>query len=52
LRGGYRALAVTGIALPSAQIPNNFEDVFGVAQIDSNGSMILHGAFLGVEYNY
>ncbi len=51
-RLGYRALAVTGIAFPSAQVPNNFEDVYGVAQIDSNGSMILHGAFVGVEYNY
>lgn len=52
LIGGYRAVAVTGVALDTEQIPQYFGDVAGVRNIDSNGSLILHGAFGGLEVNY
>jgi hypothetical protein len=45
----YRAVALTGVALPGEQIPAFFGDYSGVGNIDSNGSMILHGAQLGLE---
>ena len=52
LYGGYRAVALTGVALPTNQIPADFSDVVGVANIKSNGSMILHGLQAGVELAY
>ncbi len=50
--GGYRAVAITGVALPTNQI---FPDVRGLQDVqivDSNGSLILHGGYLGVAYNF
>lgn len=52
LYGGYRAVALTGVALPTNQIPAQFSDVVGVASIKSNGSLILHGLQAGVEIAY
>lgn len=52
LRGGYRAIAISGIALPAGQIPRNFADIDGVANIDSGASTILHGAYAGAEYRW
>ncbi|MBN1851909.1 MAG: BBP7 family outer membrane beta-barrel protein [Pirellulales bacterium] len=50
--GGYRVIGVSGVALPSNQIPMYFADTAAVGVIDSNGSMILHGAQFGVELVY
>lgn len=50
--GGYRAVGITGLALSTNQIPDSFADIPGVQDIDSNGSLILHGAYLGAEYNW
>ena len=47
---GYRVMGATGIALAPAQIPANFAYLPGVAQVDSDGSLILHGAFAGLEF--
>lgn len=47
--GAYRAVAVTGVALSTEQVPIQFEDLAGAAFLDSNGSLILHGVQLGVE---
>lgn len=53
LTGGYRAVALTGVALSTNQIPlDNIWTVDSVRDIDSNGSVILHGAFAGVTFNY
>ncbi len=53
LTGGYRAVALTGVALSTNQIPlDNIWTVDSVREIDSNGSLILHGAFAGVTFNY
>jgi hypothetical protein len=52
LTGGYRAVALSGVALPTDQMPSNFSDIEGVAQIDSSGSMIVHGFLAGIECNF
>ena len=49
---GYRALAVTGVALPTNQIWHDLRGIQDVVQVDSNGSLILHGGYFGAEYNY
>lgn len=46
---GYRAIGISGVALAPDQIPYNFRDVVDVQRIDSNGSLILHGAYAGVQ---
>jgi hypothetical protein len=47
--GGYRALGVSGIALAPDQIPYNFTDTRDINRIKSNGSLILHGSYFGLE---
>ncbi|MCR9118174.1 MAG: BBP7 family outer membrane beta-barrel protein, partial [bacterium] len=52
LRGGYRAIAISGLALPGQQVPQFFSDIDGVADIDSGASTILHGAYAGAEFSW
>ena len=47
---GYRAVAITGVALSTDQIPQNFEDLQVVSSIQSSGQVILHGAYFGGEF--
>ena len=47
---GYRAIAITGLALVPNQIPYNWTDQMEINRINSNGSLILHGAYAGLEY--
>lgn len=47
---GYRAFAVTGVALPAEQIYPDLRGINDVEIIDSNGSLILHGGYAGLEY--
>ncbi len=49
---GYRAVAVTGVALPVAQIYHDLRGIQDVEQVNSNGSLILHGGYFGVEYTF
>ena len=51
-RAGYRVVGVSGIALSTNQIPNSFSDIEGVRNINSNGSLLLHGGYAGLELNY
>ncbi len=50
--GGYRALGITGVALAADQIPYNFSDSQDIARIKSNGSLILHGLYFGLEHSF
>ena len=52
IAAGYRALGVSGVALAPDQIPNNFSDRDDVCRIKSNGSLILHGSYFGVEHSF
>jgi hypothetical protein len=47
--GGYRALAITGIALADDQVPHYMAAENDWTDIDKSSSVILHGAFFGVQ---
>ncbi|MCA9120870.1 MAG: BBP7 family outer membrane beta-barrel protein [Planctomycetaceae bacterium] len=49
---GYRALAITGVALASDQIYPDLRGINDVANIDSSRGLILHGGYAGLEYNW
>ena len=49
---GYRAVGITGVALTTDQIPLYFADIGGVRNINSDGSLILHGGYFGIEFLY
>ena len=48
----YRAVVVTGVALADEQIPPYLADTIGLADIDSNAELVLHGAVAGLMFNY
>ena len=52
LNMGYRAVAITGVALPSGQIPLRFDDLAAVNDINTGDSLVLHGAYAGVGFNW
>jgi hypothetical protein len=53
VNAGYRAVAVNGVALTTSQVPVDFIGALdSIRAVDSSGSLILHGAFLGVDYCY
>jgi hypothetical protein len=53
IAGGYRAVALTGVALSTNQIPGDYLAALdSLRSVDSNGSLILHGAYAGLEFNY
>lgn len=49
---GYRVVAVTGVALADDQVPTFLNDVPEIERIESNGSLLLHGATAGLWFNY
>lgn len=49
---GYRAVGISGLALADDQIPAFLAAEMDWTDIDSNGSMILHGGFAGLEFRY
>ncbi|OHB66917.1 MAG: hypothetical protein A2V70_08780 [Planctomycetes bacterium RBG_13_63_9] len=51
-RIGYRLVAVTDVGLADEQIPVYVVDIPEIASIDHNSNLILHGAFVGLTYNY
>jgi hypothetical protein len=49
---GYRVMFATGIALADNQIPAYIVDIPEIADIDTNGDLVLHGAFAGVTVRF
>lgn len=49
---GYRVFGISGVALAPDQIPYNFTDLRETERINSNGSLILHGATVGMQYSF
>jgi len=47
---GYRATIATGIGLADHQIPPYVVDTPELANIDTNGQLVLHGGFAGLTY--
>ncbi len=52
LYGGYRVVAITGMGLADEQIPQFIIDIPEIADIDSNGSLVLHGAYFGATRSF
>lgn len=46
---GYRVVGATGIGLADNQIPIYVVDIPEIARIDTNGSLIVHGAMVGLK---
>ncbi len=49
---GYKAIAVTGVALSDNQIPHYLAAADEFQQINSSGSLVVHGGFAGLEFSY
>jgi hypothetical protein len=49
---GYRVMFATGIALADNQVPAYVVDIPEIADIDTNGDLVLHGAFAGVAIRF
>ncbi len=49
---GYRAVGVSGVALALDQIPSDFTYIPAIRDINSNGSLLLHGAYFGLEHGF
>ncbi len=52
LRAGYRVVAVTGVGLAEDQFPQYICDVPSLQHVEHSSSLVLHGAFLGLTYNF
>jgi hypothetical protein len=50
--GGYRVMAINGIALTDEQIPFLADDLNGIADIDRNSTLVLHGLMGGVTVSF
>lgn len=52
-RMGYRVIGISGVALSDNQIPHpDMDDYAGILDIDSNGSVLLHGGYAGLEFAF
>lgn len=52
VRGDYRIIGISGVALPTNQIYQDLRGIQDVALLARNGSLFLHGVFLGLEHVY
>jgi hypothetical protein len=50
LSAGYRAVAITGVALATDQIYPDLRGINDAYSVESNGSLILHGAYFGGQF--
>ena len=51
-RFGYRLVSVSGVALADEQISYQLHDLTSATQIQHTGDLILHGAFVGINWNF
>jgi len=49
---GYRAFAVTGVALAADQIPRDLRGVNDLPVVASDGSVVLHGGYANITFLY
>lgn len=48
----YRLVGVEGVALVEDQIPSDFSNLAQARRLDNSGSLVLHGAFIGVTCSF
>lgn len=46
---GYRLMAISGVALPADQIYHDLRGINDVEEIESDGALMLHGGYAGLE---
>ena len=49
---GYRIVGINGLALPTDQLAQSLESIATGTQVHSNGSILLHGIYVGLEYDF
>jgi hypothetical protein len=49
---GYRLVAATGMGLADHQFPNNVVDFAFLDTVKSNGNLLVHGAFAGLQIEF
>lgn len=52
LTGGYRVVAACGVATSDGQIPRDYNFNYYNGQTYADDCLILHGAYVGAEYNW
>lgn len=52
VNGGYRILAVTGVATSIGQRPGEYTTVASAGAVRADDSLFLHGAYVGIDYNW
>lgn len=52
LTAGYRVMGVTGMAFATDQIPASFAEAAEGQPVTADGSLIMHGAYIGVDWNF
>ncbi|MBT3890987.1 MAG: hypothetical protein HN617_02455 [Planctomycetaceae bacterium] len=52
LTAGYRVMGVTGMAFATDQIPASFAEAAEGQPVTADGSLIMHGAYIGLDWNF
>ncbi len=53
LTGGYRLVGLTGVAIAETNVQNgNLQNLLGIADTQTTGSFVMHGAYVGVTYSW
>jgi hypothetical protein len=52
VNAGYRIMAASGLALYEHNIPTDFNDSYYARKIESDGMLLLHGAYVGGEFRF
>ena len=52
VRGGYRLMGLTGVATAVDSLPTNYSSVANSGRVDANDSYVIHGGYVGLEFNW
>ncbi len=52
VRGGYRLMGITGIAAATDQFASNYSSIAASSAVSADDSILLHGGYAGLEYNW
>jgi hypothetical protein len=50
--GGYRLLGFSGVAAAVDSLPDNYVSLASAGQVRADDSYLLHGGYLGLEFNF
>lgn len=52
INAGYRIVGLSGLALATQQVPQDFSNIGIASHVNNNGSTILNGAYIGATLNF